>query len=83
MLHKEAARKHTIKNICNPTLEFTTGIWGIMEKNFFIKSFVKTVVPLIKTNIKLYLPRMFDEIRLLDINKSISDGTIFKTIQWD
>lgn len=76
---KEAARKHTIKNISSPTLEFTTGIWGIMEKNFFIKSFVKSVVPHIRTNQKLYLPRMFDEIRLDDINTSIDNGTIFKT----
>lgn len=64
LVEKDKAKLLATKIMIEPTIEHIQNSWGIIEKSSVVKNAMKSILDPIKTNYKLYLPRIFEPVTL-------------------
>lgn len=59
ILFSEKSRKLKLKNLMNPSVEYISGFWGIMDKNPIARNAIKSMMVNIPYNNLIYIPRLF------------------------
>jgi hypothetical protein len=64
LVEKEKAKQIAIEVMIQPTIQHIQNSWGIIERSPVVKNALKSILDPIKTNYKLYLPRIFEPVTL-------------------